>query len=60
MEEYWKHKLGIEGHFGIHIASVQLSPCKDFELTNELVVPSSGYGSGAASWFPSAFPVDTP
>ena len=29
-EEYWKHKLGIEGHFGIHIASVQLSPCKDF------------------------------
>ena len=29
-EEYWKHKLGIEGHFDIHIASVQLSPCKDF------------------------------
>jgi len=27
-QEYWKHKLGIEGHFDIHIASVQLSPCK--------------------------------
>jgi len=29
-EEYWKHKLGIEGHFDIRIASVQLSPCKHF------------------------------
>jgi hypothetical protein len=29
-EEYWKHKLGIEGHFRINIASVQLSPCKHF------------------------------
>lgn len=29
-QEYWKHKLGIEGHFDIHIASVQLSPCKHF------------------------------
>jgi hypothetical protein len=29
-EEYWKHKLGIEGHFQINIASVQLSSCKDF------------------------------
>jgi hypothetical protein len=29
-EEYWKHKLGIKGHFDIHIASVQLSPCKHF------------------------------
>jgi hypothetical protein len=29
-EKYWKHKLGIEGHFHINIASVQLSPCKHF------------------------------
>jgi hypothetical protein len=29
-EEYWKHKLGIEDHFDIKIASVQLSPCKHF------------------------------
>lgn len=29
-EEYWKSKLGIEGHFHIEIASVQLSPCKHF------------------------------
>jgi len=29
-EEYWKHKLGIEGHFDIQIASLQLSPCKHF------------------------------
>ena len=29
-QEYWKNKLGIEGHFDIHIASVHLSPCKDF------------------------------
>ena len=29
-EEYWKSKLGIDGHFHIEIASVQLSPCKHF------------------------------
>jgi hypothetical protein len=29
-EEYWKHKLGIEGHFHIEIASVEMSPCKHF------------------------------
>ncbi len=29
-EEYWKQKLGIEGHFRINIASLQLSPCKHF------------------------------
>jgi hypothetical protein len=29
-QEYWKNKLGIEDHFDIQIASVHLSPCKDF------------------------------
>jgi hypothetical protein len=29
-EEYWKHKLGIEGNFHINIISVHLSPCKHF------------------------------
>jgi hypothetical protein len=29
-EEYWKHKLGIEGHFHIEIASIEISPCKHF------------------------------
>jgi hypothetical protein len=29
-EKYWKHKLEIEGHFHISIASVNLSPCKHF------------------------------
>jgi hypothetical protein len=29
-EEYWKHKLGMEGYFDIQIALVQLSPCKHF------------------------------
>ena len=29
-QEYWKNKLGIKDHFDIQIASVHLSPCKDF------------------------------
>jgi hypothetical protein len=29
-EKYWKHKLGIEDHFDIQIASIKLSPCKHF------------------------------
>jgi len=29
-DEYWRRKLGIEGHFHIRVASVQLSPCKHF------------------------------
>jgi hypothetical protein len=29
-EKYWKQKLGIEDHFDIQIASVNLSPCKHF------------------------------
>lgn len=27
-EQYWKEKLGINGHFGINIISVELSPCQ--------------------------------
>ena len=27
-EQYWKKKLGINGHFGINITSVELSPCQ--------------------------------
>jgi len=29
-EQYWKHKLGIEGRFHIEVASVQMSTCKHF------------------------------
>jgi hypothetical protein len=29
-EIYWKHKLGIQGYFNIHVTSVELSPCKHF------------------------------
>jgi len=27
-EKYWKHKLGIEGHFSIQIVSAKLCPCQ--------------------------------
>ena len=27
-EEYWKKKLGIEGHFSIHIVATELCPCQ--------------------------------
>jgi hypothetical protein len=29
-EQYWKNKLGIKGHFNIHIQALELSPCKHF------------------------------
>ncbi len=29
-EQYWKHKLGIEGNFNIHIANVEICPCQHF------------------------------
>jgi hypothetical protein len=29
-EEYWKHKLGIEGHFSIRIIAAEIGPCHNF------------------------------
>ena len=29
-QQYWKHKLGIEGHFSIRIAHVETCPCHNF------------------------------
>ncbi len=29
-EQYWKHKLGIEGNFNIHIANIEICPCQHF------------------------------
>ena len=29
-EEYWKAKLGIQGHFSIHLVSIDLKPCQHF------------------------------
>jgi hypothetical protein len=29
-EQYWKHKLGIEGYFSIHIHNVEIFPCPHF------------------------------
>ena len=29
-KQYWKHKLGIEGNFTIHIANVEIYPCQHF------------------------------
>jgi len=29
-QQYWKHKLGIEGHFHIEIAAIEMVPCKHF------------------------------
>lgn len=29
-EQYWKQKLGIEGHFSIRIAQTELGPCHNF------------------------------
>jgi hypothetical protein len=29
-EKYWKHKLGIKGHFNIWLVHAEICPCHNF------------------------------